>query len=278
MSTTNITPDNPENRDSTRPDPGNPAGVWSKTPYLPTASVYILIAAVLGNIVDVILAKGALDVVLNESEFISLITAIGMALIAVVTAIGGGLALRHGNRPLAAAAFTAWFCIGLALATMRWNKDTLDGLPDNASSDKVLALLMLAVFVAAGIEVAIHGARIFTADNFFATRTARRTVRRIDKRRNTIAAQYARVGLELADHPEKRARAGRQHDMAQANIGHVQRELLAFARDRIAEALHDPSKTGVVRQPVVPYTPDEGDAASFKPPNAPGTQAKPMHY
>ena len=57
--------------------------------------------------------------------------------------------------------------------------------------------------------------------------------------------------MALREFDEKRARAERQHDLAQSTIDHLELELMAFARDRIAEALAAPEKTGVIRQPVI---------------------------
>ncbi|MGV9748312.1 hypothetical protein ACWDTG_25915 [Rhodococcus zopfii] len=226
------------------------AGARSGVPYLPMTSVIILVLAAVGTVIDVILAKGALDVVLNETEFISAITAIGIALIAVGTAAGAGLAARRRHGVVSVIAFIAWLMIGVALTSMRWNRNTLNGMDENLMSDKVLALLMLAVFIAAGVEISVHGSQLLVSDSFFATRSARRKIARIDRRRQRVVAQYGRVGLALRGLTEKRERAERQHEMAQFRIGHIEKELMAFARDRIAEALAHPEKTGLIRQPV----------------------------
>lgn len=228
-----------------------PPATRSPLPYLPTASVVILVVAILGSTIEVILAKGALDVVLNESEFISAITAIGLTVIAVGAAVSAGLALRHGHRLLGGIALTAWLLIGIALAYMRWNKGTFAGDIENSIADRALAMIMIAVYVAAGIEIAIHGSRLLAAGAYFRTRSAHRAVNRLIKHRTAVLAQYGRVSVSLKQFGEKRTRASRQHNLAQNTIDHLERELAAFTRDRIAEALAGPEHTGVIRQPVV---------------------------
>lgn len=237
-------------------------GAHTPIPYLPTASLIIVVVAVIGSVVDIILAKGAFDVILGENEFLSAVVATGIALVSVSIAVSGGIAIRRGHRSIGIVIMLSWLAIGVALAVMRWNRGTLDGDLENDGGDKILAIIMLAVFIAAGVEITDHGSRILAADAYLRTRSSRRAVARLARRRTAVVAQYGRVGLGLREFGEKRARAARQHDLAQNTIDELERELMAFARDRIAEALRDPAKTGLIRQPLAGEVTRDGVDAS----------------
>ncbi|MGN2635385.1 hypothetical protein ACWEKT_02560 [Nocardia takedensis] len=219
------------------------------TPYFPFVSAVLLAAAIAGMIIDVILAKAAFDVIVNESEFVSALVATGVAGIAAVTALGGGLAWRHGHRLGGAALLAGWLLIGITLAALRWQRGSLEGFA-NDPADRWIAMLMLAVFLAAGIEIATHGSALLDNDSYFAVRSARRAVAKIDRKRNRVAAEYGRIALALSRFPDIRDRARRQHEMAQQRIDSMERELHAYARDQVVEALRNSRNGGLTAQPV----------------------------
>lgn len=219
------------------------------SPYLPTAHAVLLALAVIGMAVDILLVKAALDVVLNESQLVSACLAVGIALVAAATSAGGGYALRRGHRVVGSLTMCAWFVIGLSLALLRWNHGSLVSGGENTTRDMILALLMLCVYIAAGIEIAVSAGILLDRDIASRANSARRSLNRSERRRRRVAAQYARADRALSRIPDHRKRAARQHGTAQARINWIERELMAYSRDLVAEALASPASTGVIRQP-----------------------------
>lgn len=237
-------------RPAEEPSPGEPRVINQASPYLHVGVLLLLTLAVVGNSVDILLAKATLDVLMNENQFLSAIVAIGIAIVSIAAAAGGGYLLRRGKAIPGIIVLIAWFGIGVALALMRWNLGVINA-DGNTLGDRVLALLMIAVYLAAGVEIAVHGGALLDRPSALKAGSARRAIRRVDTRRNRVASQYARVDSTLSRFPQYRDRAKLQHQTAIDRIDHIENELMAFTRDQVAERLRDGAQTGVYRQPRV---------------------------
>lgn len=208
----------------------------------------LLALAIGGQAVDVMLAKGAFDIILNINETIDLAVAIAVSVIGAITALEAGIEMAAGHRVKAGVAGGGWAFIGIGMAYLRWNASALASTDSGGTpaADHVLAVLMLALYLAAGVTIAFSAAKLWHPDRR-ALRASRRTIAHKSRKLGPLEAVYTRVSLLLATSKQERTAYATQRDHALEQVNALERELKAHARDRIALALANPRATGLIR-------------------------------
>lgn len=250
---------------TTSPMPGNPAPMTHAPgiagPYqLRLPQILIAVGIVLQS-VDTLLAKTAFDVIVNESELVSLLIAVAVAGIGALAAVKAGIALKERIWLEVGLIGGAWALIGVSMALLRFNTGLLNGLDENLPADMVVALLMLVLYLAAGGGIISATAKVWDPRHR-ALRSSRRGMKRVSRTLDTVEPQYARVVLALAHLDERRADLDDQVRLAQDLIATEADQLRARARLRIAEHLGDPAKTSLYRQPAWTGQDEPQDAAT----------------
>ena len=122
-------------------------------PYFPLVAFAALLVGVVVQSADVLLAKSLLDKLVNGADWQSYLIACAFALASALGAIGAGSALRHRRRVWAGLFLAFWAIVGVALAVMRGFTYEIMDDPDSANRDLVVALVMLGVYLLAGLDV-----------------------------------------------------------------------------------------------------------------------------
>lgn len=215
-------------------------------PYFPLVAFAALLIGVVVQSADVLLGKSLLDKLVNGEEWQSYLIACAFALASALGAIGAGSALRHRRRGWAALFLAFWAVVGIALAVMRrFTYEIMDD-PDSANRDLVVALVMLGVYLLAGLDVIYQSTKLSDQRYFTLWRSGRHW--RAAERR------LAKLEPELERTEETLARLARDKGRLEAEVAEendrldaLERELRARARLRIAYHLGDPAATSLVR-------------------------------
>ena len=201
-------------------------------PYMPTWPLVLLIAGVVCMSVDTLLAKATFDVLVNENETVSWLVAIAISGIAALSAMGIGSAYVSGHRNVA----------------VRFFSGLITGDGENDPADMVLAGLMLALYLAAGFDVAYQTTKIWRPE-YFELVAADRRRRRAQRRLSDTESEYARIQHEIVEVDNHGKRMEHGLDVVLERIDHMERQLYSTARNRLALRLADPGQTSLYRTP-----------------------------
>ena len=128
-------------------------------PYLNVIALVLLAVGVATQSVDVTLANGVLDVVVNGSEALSWAVAVGLTAAACALAAGIGVELRTteglARRWVVASLVVVWLGLGTSLFLVRYNEGSIIGC-SNDPADLPIAALMAVLYLAAGLDIAIQ--------------------------------------------------------------------------------------------------------------------------
>nr|NLI49204.1 hypothetical protein [Propionibacterium sp.] len=228
------------------PAPAAPAPQRGEAgPYFPLVAFAALLVGVVVMSADVLLGKSLLDKLVNGEEWQSYLIAGAFALASALGAIGAGSALRHRRRVWAGLFLAFWAIVGVALAVLRrFTYEIMDD-PDSANRDLVVALVMLGVYLLAGLDVIYQSTKL-SDQRYFALWRSGRQWRAAERR-------LAKLEPELERTDETLARLARDKDRLEAEVAEengrldaLARELRAKARLRIAYHLGDPAATSLV--------------------------------
>lgn len=227
---------------------GNAKPASKSGPYMPTWPLVLLIAGVVCMSVDTLLAKATFDVLVNENETVSWLVAIAISGIAALSAMGIGSAYVSGHRNVAILFAVIWTSIGIALAAVRFFSGLITGDGENDPADMVLAGLMLALYLAAGFDVAYQTTKIWRPE-YFELVAADRRRHRAQRRLSDTESEYARIQHEIVEVDNHGKRMEHGLDVVLERIDHMERQLYATARNRLALRLADPGQTSLYRTP-----------------------------
>jgi hypothetical protein len=134
--------------------PPVPVGIWHEPlgRYLPVSGLLLLLLGAMLQAVDTWLVKQAMDILIDDTQAMSLIIATAIGLGSFVAAVGTGMAIRARHRIWAVVGLLSWAALGATVMYIRWRMSTITG--DGLSTpmrDHALAGLMVALFVAAGV-------------------------------------------------------------------------------------------------------------------------------
>lgn len=254
---------NPATVDPTPPahvaGPDNPGRGVAAVYQLRLPQVVIALSILLQS-VDTLLAKGAFDIIVNESETASLLVAVAVAGIGALAAVKTGIALKERGWTEFGLIGAAWALIGVSMALLRFNTGLLSGLDENHPADMVVALLMLVLYLAAGAGIISGTAKVWDP-RLRVLRSSRGELKKVNRTLGDLEPEYARVELALAHLDTRRAALDAQVADAQAKIATQAALLRARARLRIGEHLGDPAKTALYRQPAATERDGEARAA-----------------
>jgi hypothetical protein len=235
--------DLPERTRSSEVNWWSPFGVVS-----PRIPLVLLLVGLVLQAVDMLLAKNAFDVLVNVNEVVSWLVAVATAGIGALTAIGAGIALRSRHRMAAVLLLVAWTIIGVAMALIRYNTGTIQGDDGNTTADRVLAGLMLALYLGAGADICYQATKLWNPARA-RMRKAKRTITGIDRRLPSLEATYARVTNALGRTTTQEHLQREQYLSALAYVESQERKLKNIARITLLELLGDPKHSAVYRQP-----------------------------
>lgn len=228
--------------------------------WLPLA---LLVAGVLLQAVDTLLAKAAFDVIVNQNETISALIAFALAGIGAVAAIETGIAIQSRHRIAAGFLGGLWALIGASMAWLRYNTETIAGADENSVGDGAIAILMLVLYLAAGAGIIYSMQKIWNP-KYRVLWSSRFGRWRVDRVLTKLEPRYARVHLTLEQLDGRRDTLGAELATGQVAVRTHAEELKARARLKIAELLGDTAKTSLYRQPTWPEQADraagDGDA------------------
>lgn len=216
-----------------------------------------LIGGIIIQFADVMLAKAILDVVLNISVTVSWAIAICLSLAADLAAMGAGHARAAGKKDDMWFDLVAWAALGLSMFFVRWFGAALTADPDpNPTADKVLAVVMLALYSAAG-AACIHASQVIFDPVRINYHTANRTIRKLRARLQKLDPTYTRIyrTLETA-RSERKIYKEERAEQANATADALEATLKDWARQQILMHLSSPTAAPLVR---APHQPEPGD-------------------
>jgi len=228
-----------------------PVGIWREPlgRYLPVSGLLLLLLGAVLQGVDTWLVKQAMDVLIDDTQAMSLIIATAIGLGSFVAAVGTGMAIRARHRMWAVVGLLSWAALGATVMYIRWQMSAITGGGlSSPLSDHALAGLMVALFVAAGVMV------MYDIQNLYnrARGQARASGWRIAyfERRLAVHAPLAnRLRREVALR-DLRVEAIEHHYFdRKADNAEFAAELRDLARVEILRQLGDESESGIVHTP-----------------------------
>ena len=228
-----------------------PTRIWADPlgRYIPVSGVVLLIVGAILQVVDTWLVKKVMDVLLDDSETMSLIVACAIGLGGFVAAVGAGIAIRARNRWWGIGAGGSWLALGLTVLALRWQMAAIvdDGV-QTPTKDHALGGLMLALFVAAGVTLMYDMQKLYNRARG-QIRTANWRISYYDRRLRAVEPVSARLQREVALRGVK-VTAIEQHffDRKADNVEFAA-ELRDLSRVEILRQLGDESESGVVHMP-----------------------------
>lgn len=223
-------------------------------PYLQTWSVGQLVATVLLLSLDALFAKRVFDIMVNASETMSWLVAIGVTGIGAFLAYAAGKADVSGKKTRKWLNVAAFAAIGLAMATIRFYEQKISGYDEVDLTDRALAALMLTVYLGGGYKIYQLAGDIWRPD-YSELRTARRKARNAERKQAKTEATYARLHYSLTEIENARTRLGHELTTMLKRIDHMQQQLHAAARDELVLQLGDTTQTAAYRTPIDPPHP-----------------------
>ena len=228
-----------------------PVGIWREPlgRHVPITGILLLILGAALQAVDTWLLKQAMDVLLDDTETMSLIIATAIGLGSFVAAVGTGIAIRTHHRNWTVAGLVSWAALGLVVGYIRWNMSaiTFDGL-NTPMSNHVLGALMLALFVAAGVMVMYDMQKLYNRARGQA-RTAGRRISRYDRRLAKLEPLHGRLQREVALRQLREQATELQLRARQADHERFAAELREQARLEILRQVGDESESGLLNTP-----------------------------
>lgn len=238
-----------------------PVGIW-RDPlgrHVPVTGVLLLVLGAILQAVDTWLLKQAMDVLLDDTETMSLIIATAIGLGSFVAAVGTGMAIRSQHKNWAVLGLVSWAALGGTVAYIRWNMSaiTYDGL-NTPMSNHALGALMLALFVAAGVMIMYDMQKLHNRART-QLRAAERRMARCHRRLAELTPLLARLRREVALRRLREEATEHQYLDRKAANAEFAGELRELARLEILRQLGDESEAGLVLTP--PRTPAQPEAA-----------------
>lgn len=244
MTTPTTAPQTPRAREHTE--------TWEGTagPYLPLTPIVLILLGWFFQSVDTLLAKGSFDILVNETEELSWVVAVGVAGTSAITSFGAGMAWRTNHRIVAGAIAGAWLALGVTMSVLRFNTGVISGSGENEVRDEIMAVLMLVMYVAAGGEVMYNAYKLWNPyyGRLWASRTHGGLVARKLAR---LEARFSRVAAAITHLTRRKAALDAEYQRVLGDADQMARELADRARLRIAEHLADPERTSLYRSPVI---------------------------
>lgn len=228
------------------------------TSVLPSALLQLFGGAVT-QLVDVVMAKGAFDVVINQSATISWSIAIGVTLAACLLTAGLGAEVRRcavlgwtRRRGWAVAAMTAvWLGLGGLMFWLRLTQGTATGDPEaSLRAELPVSGVVAVLYLAAGLAVA-SGAYRLTNPRRRAYKVAACKLAKVEERLVEVQAEQARVTAILTGWPNDQV--GRLDALREAASNAIGAELTLMcdrARLTVVAQVADPAATtSLIRAP-----------------------------
>lgn len=228
-----------------------PTGIWHEPlgRHVPITAVLLLILGALLQAVDTWLLKQALDVLLDDTETMSLIIATAIGLGSFVAAVGTGIAIRTRHRNWTIAGLVSWAAIGMTVMYIRWNMSaiTFDGL-NTPMGNHVLGALMLALFVAAGVMVMYDMQKLYNRARG-QVRSSEWRIAYYHKRLAKLVPLANRLRREVALRRVRVEAIEHHYFDRKADNAEFATELRELARLEILRQLGDESEIGLVHAP-----------------------------
>jgi hypothetical protein len=228
-----------------------PAGIWHEPlgRYLPVTGILLLLLGAVLQGVDTWLIKQAMDILIDDTETMSLIIATAIGLGGFVAAIGTGMAIRAHNRGWAVFCFLSWAALGGTVLYIRWRMSVItdDGLTTPVR-DHALGALMLALFAAAGVMLMYDVQKLYNRARGQA-RAAGWRIAHYDRRLAALEPLANRLRREVALRAV-RVEAIEQHYFdRKADNAEFAAELRDLSRLEILRQLGDEFESGIVHAP-----------------------------
>jgi len=224
-------------------------------PYLNVIALVLLAVGVATQSVDVTLAKGVLDVVVNGSEALSWAVAVGLTAAACALAAGIGVELRTteglARRWVVASLVVVWLGLGTSLFLVRYNEGSIIG-GSNDPADLPIAALMAVLYLAAGLDIAIQS-YVLANPRMGALWISGALIGRYERRHRRTAALLHAVREALADHSSALSRLDESYRAGLHLIDAFEADLKDHARLAMTAHLGDPARSSqIYRRPHEP--------------------------
>ena len=228
-----------------------PVGIWHEPlgRHVPITGILLLVLGAVLQAVDTWLLKQAMDVLLDDTETMSLIIATAIGLGGFVAAVGTGIAIRAHHRYWSVVGLVSWAALGGTVAYIRWNMSaiTYDGLT-TPMGNRVLGALMLALFVAVGVMVMYDMQKLYNRARG-QVRTADRRIARYNRRLAKLEALWNRLRREVALRGLREEATDYQYLARKDDNKRFAAELRELARLEILRQIGDESESGLVNTP-----------------------------
>ena len=229
----------------------------------PTASRLLLAARVAGlgvfALADVVMIKGTVDIVLQQSDAVSWFIAIllGLGAVAMATTTGhlARVAAEEGrSATLAHLLVVGWLALGVALVALRANAATwtvppplVEGVAapafDEAAMHQGIAALLALLYLSSGVWAYVEGRQFNPVLMAFSAAQARLERYRVQEIGQRALALRSAEDVQRARGQLTELHAARQ--AAEAAWRALAEQLMTEARVRMAIHLGDPAATGI---------------------------------
>lgn len=224
----------------------------------PVGAIVMVFLAAAVLYVDVALLQPIFEVLVNDDRVVRML-AVGFVVGSAVTAAAFGVQLAKGRRGWAALTGFAWVLIAGGTTFVRAHHEEIVG-ELGSHYDPWLAVLTASLLLASAVDIAIYAPTLLGPRGYLAFVVLRIKLWWLSWRRGRAIARRTSDERFLAQLAEERDRTGRLHEIAQQRIAFLERELYAFSRDRVVEALGHPRNGGLIAQPIA-YKADQREAA-----------------
>jgi hypothetical protein len=226
-------------------------GIWREPlgRYLPVTGLLLLLLGAVLQGVDTWLVKQALDVLIDDTEAMSLIIATAIGLGSFVAAIGTGMAIRARHRMWAVVGLLSWAALGATVMYIRWQMSVITG--DGLSSpmrDHALAGLMVALYVAAGVMLMYDVQKLYNRARGQARASGWR-IAYFERRLAALVPLANRLRREVALRTVRVDAIEHHYFDRKADNAEFAAELRDLTRVEILRQLGDESESGLVYTP-----------------------------
>jgi len=241
----------------TEPDPADgarqaaPVGTWHEPlgRHVPITGILLLVLGAVLQTVDTWLLKQTMDLLLDDTETMSLIIATAIGLGSFTAAVGTGIAIRARHGHWIVVGLLSWAALGGTVAYIRWNMSTITyDVLNKPKGNHVLGALMLALFVAAGVMVMYDMQKLYNRARG-QVRAAERRITRYHRRLAKLEPLWNRLRREVALRRLREEATDYQYLAHKDDNKRFAAELRELARLEILRQVGDESESGLVNTP-----------------------------
>lgn len=229
--------------------------------YFPVVPLLLLLGGVLALGADMLFSKSLFDLATNQSEAASWVISFAIALASTIVAATAGAHMKNAKRTTFWVAGSLWFLMGVVVAVLRASMHLMTGDPSTLMTDRVIAVVMFAIYLGAGTDIMIQASKL--ADRrYLALWGSKLELWRTTRKLARLQSQLDRTDDVAKRLNEELERLDEEVTIQNRMLNEIEETYKQRARLRIAFHLGDPEATELYRGETwpQPQVADEGGA------------------